>query len=465
MGWKEAKSRFFSLRLLAILLALFAPSGLEASFCWGGAAHLAKKRVFFSILWTCFSNASPEALSEAKILSLLRQLSSPSWPKRHQAFQKLKQAMPQARPVLEKYLQKATSAELKDKIQQILFLSPYEFLCHLYATMAPNGNYGNYHQQFATIAQTGRSARKAVLFFLNEQNLTQFLSHSQGSRNEKNKILYLTILAAQELRILEAKAPLAKLYKARSQLPAQERKNAYLELIAAVLKTLGEPKYFDQLVEKHQKQIQSDPQNPFAYEKLALLYSYAQDHPKTIRFYHKAIQKFRQQLLRSRSLYQTRLYISTIPNFYYNLACAYAMSQKKFYALAALAKAFFYGYRDLQWLKKDKDLDPIRSCEDFKTLQKFLSFHRPISHAKLIVQYKHALQNAKSRREKMWLSYFLASLYGIKQQTKEGINALQQAAQYGWKDYSWLELDPDLSAIVQSPEYRLWRKLWKSTRR
>ena len=53
---------------------------------------------------------------------------------------------------------------------------------------------------------------------------------------------------------------------------------------------------------------------------------------------------------------------------WYNLACALALSEKIEEALAALRKAVEFGFDDIDWLKKDTDLDNLRGHKLYKEL-------------------------------------------------------------------------------------------------
>jgi hypothetical protein len=53
---------------------------------------------------------------------------------------------------------------------------------------------------------------------------------------------------------------------------------------------------------------------------------------------------------------------------FYNTACLHAAAGRKAEAVAALAKAIETGFRDFDWIFKDKELDPIRGEEGYKKL-------------------------------------------------------------------------------------------------
>jgi len=53
---------------------------------------------------------------------------------------------------------------------------------------------------------------------------------------------------------------------------------------------------------------------------------------------------------------------------YYNTACLHAAAGRKLEAVTALERAVFLGFRDFDWIFKDKDLDPIRGEEGYKKL-------------------------------------------------------------------------------------------------
>ena len=53
---------------------------------------------------------------------------------------------------------------------------------------------------------------------------------------------------------------------------------------------------------------------------------------------------------------------------HYNLACSLALSKRNRDALRALREAIHLGYRDLDWLQQDPDLEPLKNHPDFQAL-------------------------------------------------------------------------------------------------
>lgn len=56
------------------------------------------------------------------------------------------------------------------------------------------------------------------------------------------------------------------------------------------------------------------------------------------------------------------------PLVHYNLACSHSLLGQADEAIASLEKAISLGYRDFDFLMRDKDLDPIRGDARFKRL-------------------------------------------------------------------------------------------------
>jgi tetratricopeptide (TPR) repeat protein len=65
----------------------------------------------------------------------------------------------------------------------------------------------------------------------------------------------------------------------------------------------------------------------------------------------------------------------------YNLACSYALTGQKDKAMTCLNKAVELGYRDVEHLRQDHDLDALKTDPRFQTLIKKLSAeqHEPTS--------------------------------------------------------------------------------------
>src|SRR5262245_18170493 len=56
------------------------------------------------------------------------------------------------------------------------------------------------------------------------------------------------------------------------------------------------------------------------------------------------------------------------PLAHYNLACSYSLLRKNDLAIKTLRQAIELGYRDLRYLREDRDLDPIRNDPRFKQM-------------------------------------------------------------------------------------------------
>jgi tetratricopeptide (TPR) repeat protein len=53
---------------------------------------------------------------------------------------------------------------------------------------------------------------------------------------------------------------------------------------------------------------------------------------------------------------------------HYNLACSLALSKRRADALRTLRRAVQLGYRDLDWMLQDPDLDGLKNHEEFQQL-------------------------------------------------------------------------------------------------
>lgn len=58
------------------------------------------------------------------------------------------------------------------------------------------------------------------------------------------------------------------------------------------------------------------------------------------------------------------------------------------------------------------------------------------------------------RSEMANVCYNLACAYSIKGQTQEGLAALKEAIQFGWKDQAWTLEDSDLENLRQDPGFK-----------
>jgi tetratricopeptide (TPR) repeat protein len=57
------------------------------------------------------------------------------------------------------------------------------------------------------------------------------------------------------------------------------------------------------------------------------------------------------------------------PIAHYNLACSLALKRRKADAVRALRRAIAKGYRDLDWLREDPDLECLRGHRAFRELE------------------------------------------------------------------------------------------------
>jgi tetratricopeptide (TPR) repeat protein len=55
---------------------------------------------------------------------------------------------------------------------------------------------------------------------------------------------------------------------------------------------------------------------------------------------------------------------------WYNLGCSYALIDRKKEAIAALTKAIELGYKDIDWMSSDSDLESIQDNPQFRALIK-----------------------------------------------------------------------------------------------
>jgi tetratricopeptide (TPR) repeat protein len=70
------------------------------------------------------------------------------------------------------------------------------------------------------------------------------------------------------------------------------------------------------------------------------------------------------------------------PTAHYNLACSLALKRRKADAVRALRRAVEKGYRDLDWMREDPDLESLRGHAAFGQLEAELATLRAASPAK-----------------------------------------------------------------------------------
>jgi tetratricopeptide (TPR) repeat protein len=80
---------------------------------------------------------------------------------------------------------------------------------------------------------------------------------------------------------------------------------------------------------------------------------------------------YTEQYQMAENIFKSLLFVGD-KTVFYNMACLYSLMGKKKEALIMLKRAIKAGYMDLRWMKKDKELDPIRNTPQFKKLEKYL---------------------------------------------------------------------------------------------
>lgn len=63
------------------------------------------------------------------------------------------------------------------------------------------------------------------------------------------------------------------------------------------------------------------------------------------------------------------------PTAHYNLACSLALVKRKTDALRSLRQAIKLGYRDIEWMQQDPDLEGLKNVPGFKALLEQLKPH------------------------------------------------------------------------------------------
>ena len=61
------------------------------------------------------------------------------------------------------------------------------------------------------------------------------------------------------------------------------------------------------------------------------------------------------------------------PTAHYNLACSLALARRRNDALRVLRRAVQLGYRDLDWMQQDPDLEVLKEHPDFQALVETLN--------------------------------------------------------------------------------------------
>lgn len=94
-----------------------------------------------------------------------------------------------------------------------------------------------------------------------------------------------------------------------------------------------------------------DPRDPAIIEPLAHLYTEAERYEEGLALDHRLVQLEPENA-----------------TAHYNLACSFALTGQVDVALKQLREAFQLGYRDVDWMLNDEDLETVRTLPGFSEL-------------------------------------------------------------------------------------------------
>ncbi|HEX9982856.1 MAG TPA: M56 family metallopeptidase [Thermoanaerobaculia bacterium] len=166
----------------------------------------------------------------------------------------------------------------------------------------------------------------------------------------------------------------------------------------------------------------------------------------------------------------------------YNMACAYALADKKDQALGALATAVRAGYDDFDHIKEDSDLDSLRSDPRFaqiagsasterlravladytkaKTGDEWFDAGLELLRLRRFDESVNAFQQAIAANEKPVTSmYNIACAYSLKGDANNGMAWLSRAVASGFPSTAKLDEDADLELLRRQPQFAGLRRL------
>jgi|GEM_PF-4419105 len=274
--------------------------------------------------------------------------------------------------------------------------------------IGPGQSWGHYEGQFRDVLALGPGVPRLLLRLFTTPHAIYAFAHDfadtpgEDAVEREHRILILQRLAGDALGetrdrsvIPDLAAFLDRLEKAMPN-PADAggvQQDLHATAAIALLK-LGEPLHFERLVRTLRREaavtigdggavkVVPAPDRERRFRQMALLERLAMLHARddnvgmAERVYQQVLDLGAAELQRLRRTPEAhgdwmRLF-GVLQGTHYNLACVYARRVKTAESIRSLRQAVDYGYIDLAWIRRDRDLDPIREDPGFAELVTFL---------------------------------------------------------------------------------------------
>ncbi|HKS16770.1 MAG TPA: HEAT repeat domain-containing protein, partial [Planctomycetota bacterium] len=226
--------------------------------------------------------------------------------------------------------------------------------------ISEEGSTGTFPGQFETLAKFPRDRAMPVLWRMATES--DFMIRSRDSMKLPSRYsMYLQCLALLAIGELGDAEALKKL----QGLSFPEGEDRHREQLVA-LHRLGDKSSLEKFVAselKEGRKLTGDVDRNAAYRKLfnaALLQARVGLKDEALKVY--------QELTAAVEAAKQHLEFPDVAAAYYNTACLHAGAGRNADAVKALSRAVELGFRDFDWIFKDKDLDPIRGEEGYKKL-------------------------------------------------------------------------------------------------
>ncbi len=182
----------------------------------------------------------------------------------------------------------------------------------------------------------------------------------------------------------DLKAFVARLEKEEVDLLVEDVKGDLYKTAAFILRRLGEPTAYERILATLRKEagvtqgadgaralsgpVGVPARQLDALAELAMLQVKNDASDDAIWAYRQLIERGSRLLRPGGGVVLSSRILSHVKSAHYNLACALSLAGRKDEAVESLKKAVGLGYRDAEWIKRDRDLDPIREEAGYKDL-------------------------------------------------------------------------------------------------
>lgn len=294
-----------------------------------------------------------ELKSEASVRALLDSVEDPEEEVQRAASRALVRLWKEAAPLLES--RKASSAKLLEVYREMRRAEiQREVETRMNALITPEGGFGYYRDQFTEISALGPEALPILVeMFTGRDYSFRYVPATQDGSRE----FTMRYLAGEALGDLGKSGNVEKIRASlRAYLEESRDAEGLAEVAACSLYKLGDPEHFERRLEQSRETLKENPTHLEALKDLAGLLTRAGKYDQAEELYQRAMKQSPRNV---RDAY-----------LLYNLACLYSLQGRLNKGVESLKKSVSSGFKDYEWIRRDRDLDNLRNEPGYQKLMK-----------------------------------------------------------------------------------------------